>query len=47
MTPNNIALGSPHPALSKGKGSKKSEVQVLSFVEDLGEAGSQFESIDK
>ncbi len=29
---------SPHPALSKGEGSKKSEVKVLSFGEDLGEA---------
>jgi len=28
----------PHPALSKGEGSKKSEVEVLSFGEDLGEA---------
>ncbi|HEY4322579.1 MAG TPA: alanine--tRNA ligase [Mucilaginibacter sp.] len=27
----------PHPALSKGEGSKNSEVQVLSFGEDLGE----------
>jgi hypothetical protein len=24
----------PHPALSKGEGSKKSEVKVLSFGED-------------
>jgi len=28
----NIRL--PHPALSKGEGSKKSEVKVLSFGED-------------
>jgi hypothetical protein len=28
----------PHPALSKGEGFKKSEVKVLSFGEDLGEA---------
>jgi len=28
----------PHPALSKGEGSEKSEVKVLSFGEDLGEA---------
>jgi len=28
----------PHPALSKREGSKKSEVKVLSFGEDLGEA---------
>ncbi len=29
---------SPHPALSKGEGSESSEVKVLSFGEDLGEA---------
>ena len=29
---------SPHPALSKGEGSEKGEVKVLSFGEDLGEA---------
>jgi hypothetical protein len=29
---------SPHPALSKGEVLKKSEVKVLSFGEDLGEA---------
>jgi len=28
----------PHPALSKGEGSKKREAKVLSFGEDLGEA---------
>jgi hypothetical protein len=28
----------PHPALSKGEGSKKREVKILSFGEDLGEA---------
>ncbi len=28
----------PHPALSKGEGSKTNEVKVLSFGEDLGEA---------
>ena len=28
----------PHPTLSKGEGSKKYEVKVLSFGEDLGEA---------
>ncbi|HEY5325554.1 MAG TPA: MiaB/RimO family radical SAM methylthiotransferase [Mucilaginibacter sp.] len=28
----------PHPALSKGEGSEESEVKVLSFGEDLGEA---------
>jgi hypothetical protein len=28
----------PHPTLSKGEGFKKSEVEVLSFGEDLGEA---------
>jgi len=30
----------PHPALSKGEGSKKNEVKALSFGEDLGEASS-------
>jgi hypothetical protein len=29
---------SPHPALSKGEGSKRTAVKVLSFGEDLGEA---------
>jgi len=29
---------SPHPALSKGEGSEKGKVKVLSFGEDLGEA---------
>jgi hypothetical protein len=28
----------PHPALSKGEGSKNCEAKVLSFGEDLGEA---------
>jgi hypothetical protein len=29
----------PHPTLSLEEASKKSEVKVLSFGEDLGEAG--------
>jgi hypothetical protein len=29
----------PHPALSKGEGSKTLLFKVLSFGEDLGEAG--------
>jgi hypothetical protein len=35
---NGILLLLPHPALFKGKGSKKGQGQVLSFGEDLGEA---------
>jgi len=35
----------PHPALSKGEGSKKSEVKVLSFGEDLGEAKNKVSKI--
>jgi hypothetical protein len=36
------AFVSPHPALSKGEGSKKGNgLQVLSFGEDLGEAKLQ------
>jgi len=36
-----MACVSPHPALSKGEGLKRSEVQVLSFGEDLGEANGK------
>jgi len=37
---NDILNRLPHPALSKEEGSKKRKLKVLSFGEDLGEAGN-------
>jgi hypothetical protein len=37
----------PRPALSKREGLKKSEVKVLSFGEDLGEANYAVEELKK